>query len=78
MLTLILLIFFLVQFLVILTVLILAIFFARPEVPLAGFGTEERPEAGKSPNGREKSRPGGEGADWRRHEFHHCNPQMAA
>jgi len=65
MLTLILLIFFLVQFLVILTVLILAIFFARPE-------------AGKSPNGREKSRPGGEGADWRRHEFHHCNPQMAA
>ena len=40
---LILLVFFLIQFLVILGVLIFAIFFARPKVPLSGDGTQERP-----------------------------------
>jgi len=73
MLQLFLLVFFLIQFLLILGVLLFMMFFARPEVPLAGNGTKERRPTAGSTNGAEKPTSGDHAAALHRQSFASLN-----
>jgi hypothetical protein len=78
MLSLFLLVFFLIEFLLILGVLVFVLFFARPEVPLSGDGTEETQPAGRPAHAKEPTRSGGAAATLLRHDLHHRNTHLAA
>jgi len=74
----ILLVFSLIQFLLILGALVFALFFARPEVPLAGAGPEETQAVNRPSDAGEQSKPGEEAATLRRHDLHYCHTHLAA